>query len=74
MTKRYALRDDQWARIEKYLPGRADTPGVTANDNRLFVDAVPAFLGEICPSVLGTGPLPLNAIAAGRRGASGNRF
>ncbi len=40
MTKRYALRDDQWARIEKYLPGRADTPGVTAKDNRLFVDAV----------------------------------
>ena len=40
MTKRYALRDDQWLRIEKLLPGRKDTPGVTAKDNRLFVDAV----------------------------------
>ncbi len=40
MTRRYALRDDQWARIENLLPGRADTVGVTAKDNRLFVEAV----------------------------------
>jgi transposase len=40
MTRRYALRDDQWERIENLLPGRADTVGVTAKDNRLFVDAV----------------------------------
>ena len=40
MTKRYALRDDQWSRIENLLPGREGTVGVTAEDNRLFVEAV----------------------------------
>ena len=40
MTRRYALRDDQWGRIENLLPGRIDTVGVTARDNRLFVEAV----------------------------------
>lgn len=39
-TRRYALRDDQWARIEHLLPGRAGYVGGTAADNRLFVDAV----------------------------------
>ena len=39
-TKRYALREDQWGRIAPLLPGREDTVGVTARDNRLFVDAV----------------------------------
>lgn len=38
--RRYALRDDQWARIEGLLPGREETVGVTAGDNRLFVEAV----------------------------------
>jgi transposase len=40
MTRRYALRDDQWERIENLLPGREGTVGVTAKDNRLFVEAV----------------------------------
>ena len=40
MTRRYALRDDQWERVENLLPGREDTVGVTAKDNRLFVEAV----------------------------------
>ena len=40
MTRRYALRDDQWERIELLLPGREGHVGVTAADNRLFVDAV----------------------------------
>jgi len=40
MARRYGLRDDQWDRIEDLLPGREDTPGVTAKDNRLFVEAV----------------------------------
>ncbi len=34
------MRDDQWERIEGLLPGREDTVGVTAKDNRLFVEAV----------------------------------
>ena len=39
-TRRYALRDDQWARIAHLLPGRAGHVGGTAADNRLFVEAV----------------------------------
>jgi len=35
--RRYALRDDQWERIQHLLPGRTETVGVTAEDNRLFV-------------------------------------
>lgn len=38
--RRYALRDDQWERIKDALPGRDGHVGVTAKDNRLFVDAV----------------------------------
>ncbi|BAC89569.1 gll1628 [Gloeobacter violaceus PCC 7421] len=39
-TRRYALRDDQWERIKDLLPGREGTVGVTAKDNRLFIEAV----------------------------------
>ena len=38
--RRYALRDDQWERIKGLLPGREGSVGVTAKDNRLFVEAV----------------------------------
>jgi transposase len=38
--RRYALRDDQWDRINDLLPGREGHVGVTAHDNRLFVEAV----------------------------------
>ena len=37
---RRELRDDQWERIAVFLPGKATDRGVTAKDNRLFVDAV----------------------------------
>jgi transposase len=37
---RTLLRDDQWARIEHLLPGKASDRGVTAKDNRLFIEAV----------------------------------
>ena len=40
MVRRHDLRDDQWERIRGLLPGRAGHVGVTAKDNRLFVDAV----------------------------------
>ena len=40
MVGRYGLSDEQWQRLGPLLPGRADTVGVTAKDNRLFVDAV----------------------------------
>src|ERR1700738_1905722 len=38
--RRYALRDDQWDRIKGILPGREGHVGVTAKNNRLFVEAV----------------------------------
>ncbi len=38
--RRYGLRDDQWKKIENLLPGRKETVGVTAKNNRLFVEAV----------------------------------
>ena len=37
---RHAISDEHWERIEHLLPGRAGDPGVTAKDNRLFIDAV----------------------------------
>ena len=39
-TRRYALRDDRWQRIDHLLPSRVGTVGVIAKDNRLFVEAV----------------------------------
>ena len=38
--RRHGLRDDQWDRIKDMLPGRPGSVGVTASDNRLFVEAV----------------------------------
>jgi hypothetical protein len=40
VMRRYALREEQWERIESLLPGREGSVGVTAKDNRLFVEAV----------------------------------
>lgn len=34
------MRDDQWDRIKDCLPGKPGDVGVTAKDNRLFVEAV----------------------------------
>lgn len=38
--RRHEISDDHWNRIEALLPGRQGDPGVTAKDNRLFVNAV----------------------------------
>jgi transposase len=40
MHHRHAIRDEDWDRIKDLLPGRGGQPGVTAKDNRLFVNAV----------------------------------
>ena len=37
--RRYSLRDDQWDRIRDFLPGRQGHVGITAETNRLFVEA-----------------------------------
>ena len=36
----HAIRDGDWDRLKDLLPSRAGLPGVTARDNRLFVEAV----------------------------------
>jgi transposase len=38
--QRFGLRDDQWARIKDFLPGREGHVGGNAADNRLYVEAV----------------------------------
>jgi transposase len=40
MPHRHAISDDNWQRVKDLLPGKATDPGVTARDNRLFIDAV----------------------------------
>ena len=38
--RRHEISQESWERIEDLLPGRAGDVGVTAADNRLFVNAV----------------------------------
>jgi transposase len=38
--ERNVLRDEQWERIKDLLPGKVSERGVTAKDNRLFMEAV----------------------------------
>jgi len=40
MLPRHAISDEKWERIKDLLPGKAGDAGVTAKDNRLFIDAV----------------------------------
>lgn len=40
MLPRHAISDEDFDRIKDLLPGKAGDPGVTAKDNRLFIDAV----------------------------------
>jgi transposase len=37
---RYELSDGQWSRIEELLPGRVESVGRTAVDNRVFINGV----------------------------------
>ena len=40
MPKRYELTESQWQKIEQILPGKKSDPGRTAENNRLFINAV----------------------------------
>lgn len=40
MLPRHAISDEHWERIKDFLPGQKGDPGVTAKDNRLFINAV----------------------------------
>ena len=37
---RFVIDDETWAKVEALLPGKATDRGVTARDNRLFLEAV----------------------------------
>jgi putative transposase len=39
-VRRFEITDEQFRRIEHLPPGKPSDPGVTARDNRLFLDAV----------------------------------
>lgn len=38
--QRFVVSDGLWQRLEVHLPGKASDSGVTARDNRLFLEAV----------------------------------
>lgn len=38
--QRFVVTDQVWRRLEPYLPGKACDAGVTAKNNRLFLEAV----------------------------------
>ena len=40
MPHRHELTEEQWNAIQDLLPGKKGEPGVTAKDNRLFVNAI----------------------------------
>jgi hypothetical protein len=75
--RRYRLRDDQWDRIKDLLPGREGSVGVTAADNRLFVEAVlyaigRAFPGAIYRNASAIGKIRIGVSAAGQNPACGS--
>jgi len=39
-AQRFVVTDRVWQRLEQHLPGKASDAGVTAKDNRLFLEAV----------------------------------
>jgi transposase len=40
MALRHTITDEQWDKIKDALPGKVGDRGRTAEDNRLFIDAV----------------------------------
>ena len=38
--RRHEITDEHWIRIKDLLPGQEGDPGVTAANNRLFLNAV----------------------------------
>ncbi len=38
--RRHEISDESWSRLHSLLPGQAGHPGITAKDNRLFINAI----------------------------------
>ena len=71
--RRHEIADEDWERIEGFLPGRAGDPAVTAEDNRDFVNAV-LWIGKTgapCPSGSASPTQSGDATIAGPPRASG---
>ena len=69
---RLVLANHRWLLIEPHLPGRLSDPGVTAKDNRQFVEAVlwtcgPPRRGATYRRRLASGTASSPASTAGRR-------
>ena len=80
----YQLSSTQWRQVESFLPGRPGWVGVTAKDNRTFVNGVPRFhggrlcgccaaapSGKTCPRGMATGKASTNVSPAGPGPESG---
>jgi len=52
MLRRHAISDEHWERIKDFLPGKKGDPGVTAADNRLFVDPILWIAKTVLPGDL----------------------
>ena len=48
-TERFVLGDEVWEKVSPHLPGKATDCGVTAADNRLFLEAVLWRVRTGCP-------------------------
>ena len=48
-TERFVVTDRVWEKVSPHLPGKATDRGVTASDNRLFLDAVLWRVRTGCP-------------------------
>lgn len=75
--RRYGLRDDQRDRIKELLRGREGSVGLTAVDNRLFVEAAlcvtgPVFHGVTCRSASAIGRMSIGGSAVWRNPVSGS--
>ena len=44
--ERHEISDEKWSRVERFLPGKVGDPGATAEDNRLFLNAV-LYVGRV---------------------------
>jgi len=73
--RRFGLRDDQWERIKDLLPEREGSVGVTAADNRLFVEAAApaAHRRQGRRSVQGPGARSDTAASRGKPGPDDRR-
>jgi len=49
MSDRYVISDELWKKLAPLLPGKVEDCGVTAEDNRLFMEAVLWRVRVGCP-------------------------